>query len=107
MLILTTFDLDEYAFSALRAGASGFVLKDVPLDELARAIRSVASGDAVVSPRITRRLLDVYATALPDLSGAPAGPAHPSLGSSPRASRRCCWRWPPACPTPRSPRSWW
>ena len=75
VLILTTFDLDEYAFSALRAGASGFVLKDVPLDELARAIRSVASGDAVVSPRITRRLLDVYATRLPDLSGDAADPA--------------------------------
>ena len=69
VLILTTFDLDEYAFSALRAGASGFVLKDVPLDELARAIRSVASGDAVVSPRITRRLLDVYAGQLPDPAG--------------------------------------
>jgi DNA-binding NarL/FixJ family response regulator len=80
VLILTTFDLDEYAFSALRAGASGFVLKDVPLDELARAIRSVASGDAVVSPRITRRLLDVYATQLPDLSGGAPGPAHPALG---------------------------
>ncbi len=66
VLILTTFDLDEYAFSALRAGASGFVLKDVPVDELARAIRSVANGDAVVSPRITRRLLDVYAAQLPD-----------------------------------------
>jgi DNA-binding NarL/FixJ family response regulator len=80
VLILTTFDLDEYAFSALRAGASGFVLKDVPLDELARAIRSVASGDAVVSPRITRRLLDVYATQLPDLSGETSGRAHPALG---------------------------
>jgi len=75
VLILTTFDLDQYAFSALRAGASGFVLKDVPLDELARAIRSVASGDAVVSPRITRRLLDVYATRLPDLSGDASDPA--------------------------------
>jgi DNA-binding NarL/FixJ family response regulator len=75
VLILTTFDLDEYAFSALRAGASGFVLKDVPLDELARAIRSVASGDAVVSPRITRRLLDIYATRLPDISG----PVRPAL----------------------------
>ena len=75
VLILTTFDLDEYAFSALRAGASGFVLKDVPLDELARAIRSVASGDAVVSPRITRRLLDVYATRLPNLSGDASDPA--------------------------------
>ncbi|GIF22460.1 DNA-binding NarL/FixJ family response regulator [Actinoplanes tereljensis] len=65
VLILTTFDLDEYAFAALRAGASGFVLKDVPVDELARAIRAVAGGDAVVSPRITRRLLDVHATHLP------------------------------------------
>jgi DNA-binding NarL/FixJ family response regulator len=65
VLILTTFDLDEYAFTALRAGASGFVLKDVPLDELARAIRSVASGDAVVSPRVTRRLLDIYGSRLP------------------------------------------
>jgi DNA-binding NarL/FixJ family response regulator len=79
VLILTTFDLDEYAFSALRAGASGFVLKDVPLDELARAIRSVASGDAVVSPRITRRLLDVYAARLPDLSAAAASPVHAAL----------------------------
>jgi DNA-binding NarL/FixJ family response regulator len=79
VLILTTFDLDEYAFSALRAGASGFVLKDVPLDELARAIRSVASGDAVVSPRITRRLLDVYAARLPDLAGAAASPVHAAL----------------------------
>ena len=65
VLILTTFDLDEYAFAALRAGASGFVLKDVPVDELARAIRAVANGDAVVSPRITRRLLDVHAAHLP------------------------------------------
>jgi DNA-binding NarL/FixJ family response regulator len=65
VLILTTFDLDEYAFSALRAGASGFILKDVPVDELARAIRAVANGDAVVSPRITRRLVDVYTTHMP------------------------------------------
>ncbi len=61
VLDLTTFDLDEYAFGALRAGASGFLLKDVPPGELASAIRTVASGDAVVSPRITRRLLDEYA----------------------------------------------
>jgi DNA-binding NarL/FixJ family response regulator len=58
VLILTTFDLDEYAFAGLRAGASGFLLKDVPPAELAAAIRAVAAGDAVVSPRITRRLLD-------------------------------------------------
>jgi DNA-binding NarL/FixJ family response regulator len=80
ILILTTFDLDEYAFAALRAGASGFVVKDVPLDELARAIRAVASGDAVVSPRITRRLLDIYAAKLPDLSDrGTSGPARTAL----------------------------
>jgi DNA-binding NarL/FixJ family response regulator len=61
ILAITTFDLDEYAFGALRAGASGFVLKDVRPSELVTAIRIVASGDAVVSPRITRRLLDEYA----------------------------------------------
>ncbi|MGK8507228.1 response regulator [Nocardia asiatica] len=71
VLILTTFNLDEYAFSALRAGASGFVLKDIPADELARAIRSVASGDAVVSPRVTRLLLDIHATRLPDIGEGP------------------------------------
>jgi DNA-binding NarL/FixJ family response regulator len=66
VLILTTFDLDEYAFSGLRAGASGFLLKDVPPAELVSAIRSVATGDAVVAPRITRRLLETFAGHLPD-----------------------------------------
>jgi DNA-binding NarL/FixJ family response regulator len=73
VLILTTFDLDEYAFSALRAGASGFLLKDVPPTELVAAIRTVARGDAVVSPRITRRLLEEYADTLPDLAGSVDG----------------------------------
>ena len=77
ILVLTTFDVDEHAFSALRAGASGFLLKDVPVDELARGIRAVASGDAVASPRITRRLLDVYTTHLPGLpeDGSASSPA--------------------------------
>jgi DNA-binding NarL/FixJ family response regulator len=66
ILILTTFDLDEYAFSALRFGASGFLLKDVPPAELVRAIRAVASGDAVVAPSVTRRLLDRFAHKIPD-----------------------------------------
>jgi DNA-binding NarL/FixJ family response regulator len=79
VLILTTFDLDEYAFSGLRAGASGFVLKDVPPAELAAAIRTVASGDAVVSPRVTRRLLDVYAHRLPDLAAGDSVSSHPDL----------------------------
>jgi DNA-binding NarL/FixJ family response regulator len=61
VLVLTTFDLDEYAFGALRAGASGFLLKDVRPGELVAAIRTVATGDAVVSPRVTRRLLEEYA----------------------------------------------
>jgi DNA-binding NarL/FixJ family response regulator len=61
VLALTTFDLDEYAFGALRAGASGFLLKDVRPGELVAAVRTVAAGDAVVSPRVTRRLLDEYA----------------------------------------------
>ncbi|HUE06868.1 MAG TPA: response regulator transcription factor [Acidimicrobiales bacterium] len=84
VLILTTFDLDEYAFSALRAGASGFLLKDVPPTELVGAIRTVARGDAVVSPRVTRRLLEEYSDKLPDLSTngggtTSSGDAHPAL----------------------------
>ncbi|MFE3601984.1 response regulator [Streptomyces sp. NPDC059096] len=65
VLILTTFDLDEYAFSGLKAGASGFMLKDVPPGELLNAIRAVHSGDAVVAPSTTRRLLDRFAPMLP------------------------------------------
>jgi DNA-binding NarL/FixJ family response regulator len=60
VLVMTTFDLDEYALSALRSGASGFLLKDTPSVQLVSALRSVASGDAVVSPSVTRRLLDRF-----------------------------------------------
>jgi DNA-binding NarL/FixJ family response regulator len=69
VIILTTFDLDEYAFAGLRAGASGFLLKDVPPEELVAAIRVVHRGDAVVSPRVTRRLLDTFAQRIPVLEG--------------------------------------
>ncbi len=65
VLILTTFDLDEYAFAALRAGASGFLLKDARPAELTSAIRAVATGDAVVSPRVTRRMLEMFSGRLP------------------------------------------
>ncbi|NKY51758.1 response regulator [Nocardia vermiculata] len=58
VLVMTTFDLDEHALGALRAGASGFLLKDTPPEDLISAIRSVAAGDAVVSPKVTKRLLD-------------------------------------------------
>ncbi|MDI2126634.1 response regulator [Yinghuangia seranimata] len=65
VLVLTTFDLDEYVVEALRAGASGFLLKDVPADDLIAAIRVIADGDALLAPSITRRLLDMYASRLP------------------------------------------
>ena len=65
VLVLTTFDLDEYIVEALRAGASGFLLKDAPADDLVAAIRTVARGDAVVAPSVTRRLLDMFARHVP------------------------------------------
>lgn len=70
IIILTTFDLDEYAFAGLQAGASAFLLKDVAPEELVHAVRVVASGDAVVAPRVTQRLLETYVRSLP--------PAHPT-----------------------------
>ncbi len=70
VLVLTTFDLDEYVFAALRAGASGFLLKDARPDELLSAIRDVAAGEAVLAPSATRRLLDHV---VPSLPGEPPG----------------------------------
>jgi DNA-binding NarL/FixJ family response regulator len=69
VLVLTTFDADEYVYAALRAGASGFLLKDSRPDELLQAIRSVANGDAVMAPSATRRLLDHVVPLLPTSSG--------------------------------------
>nr|WP_260149060.1 response regulator transcription factor [Microbacterium endophyticum] len=66
IIVLTTFDLDEYAFGALRAGASGFLLKDVRAAELTSAIRAVHGGDAALSPRITRKMLDLFSDSVPD-----------------------------------------
>jgi DNA-binding NarL/FixJ family response regulator len=80
VLVLTTFDLDEYAFGALHAGASGFLLKDVYPADLVAAIRTVASGNAVVSPRVTRRLLEEYAQ-VPVLSPAQRADRYPRLSS--------------------------
>lgn len=81
VLVLTTFDLDDYAHAALRAGASGFLLKDALPEELLAGIRAVAAGDAVIAPSLTRRLLDAYADRLP--GAAPTtGPdrrTHPRL----------------------------
>jgi DNA-binding NarL/FixJ family response regulator len=69
VLVVTTFDLDEYVYEALRAGASGFVLKDASAQALAEAVRVVAAGDAMLSPSVTRRLLGVFARL-----GAPSAP---------------------------------
>jgi len=60
VIVLTTFDLDEYVFEALRAGASGFLLKDAPAEELAEAIRVVAAGDSLLAPQVTRRVIDAF-----------------------------------------------
>jgi DNA-binding NarL/FixJ family response regulator len=68
VLILTTFDADEYVYEALRAGASGFLLKDAPADQLVTAVRSLAAGDALIDPVITRRLISRFA-----LAARPAG----------------------------------
>jgi DNA-binding NarL/FixJ family response regulator len=63
VLMLTTFDLDEYVYDALRAGASGFLLKDVPAEQLAAGVRMVAAGEALLAPSITRRLIEEFAAA--------------------------------------------
>src|SRR5215218_4012389 len=76
ILILTTFDLDEYVYEAIRAGASGFLLKDVRPQELVDAIHVVANGDALLAPSITRRLLDRFAEQAPQDDATP-----PQLGS--------------------------
>ena len=62
VLILTTFDLDEYVYDAIRAGASGFLLKDTPVDDLVRAVRVVAAGEALLAPSVTRRLIEEFAS---------------------------------------------
>ena len=72
VLILTTFDLDEYVYAAIRAGASGFLLKDAPPDDLIHAIRVVAGGDALLAPSVTRRLIEEFA-ARPTANTQPDG----------------------------------
>ncbi|MGN2359714.1 response regulator [Streptomyces luridiscabiei] len=76
VLVLTTFDLDEYVYEALRAGASGFLLKDASADELAHAVRVVATGDALLSPNITKRLIVEFSRT----AGAPRAPLKERIG---------------------------
>ena len=73
VMILSTFDTDEYVFEALRAGASGFLLKDAPRDELVNAVRVVAAGEALLSPSVTRRLIADYARRPPPAGAGRAG----------------------------------
>jgi DNA-binding NarL/FixJ family response regulator len=73
VLVLTTFDVDEYVYGALRAGAAGFLLKSVEAPKLVEAIRQVAEGEGVLEPRVTRRLLTAFADAAPRASSRPVG----------------------------------
>ena len=73
VLMLTTFDLNEYVYEALRAGASGFLLKDVPPEQLAAGIRIVASGEALLAPSITKRLIQEFAEVAPAMPEPPSG----------------------------------
>lgn len=73
VLMLTTFDLDEYVFDALHAGASGFLLKDVPPEQLVAGIRVVAEGDSLLSPSVTRRLIESFVRARPRTPESPPG----------------------------------
>lgn len=75
VMVLTTFDLDEYAFGALKAGASGFLLKDAPPAQLMTALRAIHAGDAALSPRVTRRILELIGPALPAEGAADGRPA--------------------------------
>ena len=81
IIMLTTFDIDEYVYSAVRAGASGFLLKDTPPEQLLEAIRTVHRGDAVIAPSATRRLLEHMIPVLDSPAAAPAAPAAPPATS--------------------------
>jgi DNA-binding NarL/FixJ family response regulator len=72
VIVITTFDLDEHVFDALRAGAVGFLVKESPPDRIIDAVRTVARGDALISPEVTRRLLDQFASSAPARAGDPA-----------------------------------
>ena len=85
IIMLTTFDIDEYVYSAVRAGASGFLLKDTPPEQLLEAIRTVHRGDAVIAPSATRRLLEHMIPVLDSPAAAPGVPAAPVPESAPVA----------------------
>ena len=110
VLILTTFDLDDYVYAGLRAGASGFLLKDTQPADLVAAIRTIAAGDAVLAPGATNRLVRQFATQTqprpprpPNRPNHPAATAPPKSGRpSPAGSKMSSPSSPRACPTARS-----
>lgn len=89
VLVLTTFDLDEYVFEALRAGAAGFLLKTVGAAELIDAIRRVSSGEGVLAPEVTRRVLDSFAAAAPSLASGASPPWLATLTAREREVLAC------------------
>ena len=100
MLVLTTFELDEYVFDALRAGASGFLVKHTEPADLIRAVRVVAAGEALLSPGVTRRLIAAFVDSRP----ATAATRPPARRAADRARARGGRRWSPrGCRTTRSP----
>ena len=112
ILMLTTFDIDDYVHDALQAGASGFLLKDATPEELVHAVRVVAAGDALLSPGITRRMIAQFAARRPARPvTAPCSPCSPTA-----SGRCCCWsprdartaRWARSCSSPTTPsrRTW-
>ena len=101
VLILTTFDLDDYVYAGLRAGASGFLLKDTQPDDLVAAIRTIAAGDSVLAPTATRRLIRRFTEQQPE---QPSGQRAEQIAApSPPASRTSSPSSPRACPTAKSP----
>ena len=100
VLVVTTFDADEYVYAALRAGASGFLLKDAPPEELAVAVRVIAAGEALLAPSVTRRLIEQFARMQPSQETRDLGSPSPSA-----RSRSCGWSRA-ASRTRRSRRSW-
>ena len=104
VLILTTFDLDDYVYAGLRAGASGFLLKDTQPANLVAAIRTIAAGDAVLAPGATSRLVRQFAATASPPGGQPHAPlaAPRSRRPSPAGSRTSSPASPQACPTARS-----
>ena len=98
ILVLTTFDLDEYVYHALKAGASGFLLKDASREQLTGAVRAVAAGETLLAPAITRRLIEDFCR-----GPAPGAPAAAPRPASANANLASCGSWPRASRTPRSP----